>query len=89
MSSKVFFTDFRSRTDKDNKLQKIKKLIDAVGMENVVKKDDLVTSGEIDWDKFWDFSSNGGTIYYSDRPEYKEIENLDPQDLLAHRFTFH
>lgn len=41
MSSKVFFTDFRSRTDKDNKLQKIKKLIDAVGMENVVKKDDL------------------------------------------------
>ena len=41
MVGKVYFSDFRSRSGKDNKISKIKKLFKATGFENIINKDDL------------------------------------------------
>ena len=42
MKSKVYFTDFRSRTNEDNKINKVKKLFDIVKFNNLMKEDELV-----------------------------------------------
>ena len=42
MRSDVYFTDFRSRTDEDNKINKVKKLFDAAKFDNLVNEDELV-----------------------------------------------
>lgn len=41
MSSKVYFSDFRSRNSKENKISKIKKLFKATGFENILNENDL------------------------------------------------
>lgn len=41
MASKVYFSDFRSRSSRENKISKIKKLFKAAGFENIIKKNDL------------------------------------------------
>lgn len=41
MASKVYFSDFRSRSSGENKINKIKKLFKAAGFENIISKDDL------------------------------------------------
>ncbi|MBI5679486.1 MAG: DUF362 domain-containing protein [Methanobacterium sp.] len=41
MTSKVYFSDFRSKSSKDNKISKIKNLFKAAGFENVINKKDL------------------------------------------------
>ena len=42
MVSKVYFTDFRSRSDDDNKINKIRKLFEAAEFENLIEPDELV-----------------------------------------------
>ena len=42
MVSKVYFTDFRSRTDVDNKINKIKILFEAANFRGLMNKDELV-----------------------------------------------
>ena len=42
MRSDVYFTDFRSRTDEDNKINKVKKLFEAAKFNNLMEEDDLV-----------------------------------------------
>jgi uncharacterized protein len=41
MKSEVYFTNVRSRSEKDNKISKIKRLFDAAGFEKSVGQDDL------------------------------------------------
>lgn len=41
MASKVYFTDFRSRSSKENKINKIKRLFKAARFENIISADDL------------------------------------------------
>ncbi|WDV45650.1 DUF362 domain-containing protein [Clostridiaceae bacterium M8S5] len=41
MASKVYFTDFRARTNKQNKIEKIKKLLDKLEVTNFISKNDL------------------------------------------------
>ena len=41
MASKVYFSDFRSRNSKENKISKIKKLFKAAEFENILNKKDL------------------------------------------------
>lgn len=41
MSSKVYFVDFRARTDKNNKISKIRNLFDRAGFGQFIQKDDL------------------------------------------------
>ncbi|WP_414470042.1 DUF362 domain-containing protein [Methanobacterium sp. ACI-7] len=41
MASKVYFSDFRSRNSKENKISKIKKLFKAANFENNINKKDL------------------------------------------------
>lgn len=41
MASKVYFSDFRSRNSKDNKISKIKNLFEAAEFENIINKKDL------------------------------------------------
>jgi uncharacterized Fe-S center protein len=41
MSSKVFFVNLRARTDKSNKISKIKNLFDRAGFNALIQKDDL------------------------------------------------
>ncbi len=41
MVSKVYFSDFRSRNSKENKINKIKRLFKAAGFENIINKKDL------------------------------------------------
>jgi len=42
MTSKVYFTDFTSRSKEDNKVNKVRKLYDAANFTNLMDKDDLV-----------------------------------------------
>lgn len=42
MTSKVYFTDFTSRSKEDNKVNKVRKLYDAANFKNLMDKDDLV-----------------------------------------------
>ncbi len=42
MKSKVYFTDFRSRNDEDNKINKVKKLFDAANFDELMNENDLV-----------------------------------------------
>lgn len=42
MPSKVYFTDFRTRNDEDNKINKIRRLFDLAGMGELFNEDDLV-----------------------------------------------
>ena len=42
MVSKVYFTDFRTRTDIDNKINKIKKLFEAANFRELMNEDELV-----------------------------------------------
>lgn len=42
MKGKVYFMDFRSRTDKDNKINKVKKLFDIAKFNDLMKEDELV-----------------------------------------------
>jgi uncharacterized Fe-S center protein len=42
MVSKVYFTDFRSRSDDDNKINKIRKLFEAAKFPDLIKPDELV-----------------------------------------------
>jgi uncharacterized protein len=42
MVSKVYFTDFKSRTKEDNKLNKVRKLFDAANFHNFMEEDDIV-----------------------------------------------
>lgn len=42
MTSKVYFADLMSRSSRENKITKIKKLLDAYGLIHLTKKDDLV-----------------------------------------------
>ena len=41
MSSKVYFINLRSRTDKTNKISKIKRLFDAAGFNELIQPSDL------------------------------------------------
>ncbi|MGB9936370.1 MAG: DUF362 domain-containing protein [Methanobacterium sp.] len=41
MVSKVYFSDFRSRNSKENKISKIKNLFKAAGFENIINRGDL------------------------------------------------
>lgn len=41
MSSKVYFVNLRTRTDKSNKVSKIKRLFDCAGLHELIQKDDL------------------------------------------------
>jgi len=41
MSSKVYFVDLRARTDKNNKISKIRNLFDRAGFGQFIQKDDL------------------------------------------------
>ncbi|WP_066499097.1 DUF362 domain-containing protein [Abyssisolibacter fermentans] len=41
MASKVYFADFRARTEKENKIQKIKRLFDALDLSNIISDGDL------------------------------------------------
>ena len=60
-----------------------------IGEGWIAIKDDLLTDGEMDWNKFSDFGSKGGTVYYSDQYSYNEVMGLDPEDILKYRLTFH
>lgn len=42
MASKVYFTDFRSKSKEDNKINKIKRLFDAANFQNFIDEDDIV-----------------------------------------------
>ena len=42
MKSKVYFTDFRSRTVEDNKINKVKKLFEAANFGNLMNEQELV-----------------------------------------------
>ena len=42
MRSDVYFTDFRSRTDEDNKINKVRKLFEAAKFNNLMEEDELV-----------------------------------------------
>ena len=42
MKSKVYFIDFRSRTDEDNKINKVKKLFEAAKFDSLMNEDELV-----------------------------------------------
>lgn len=42
MVSKVYFTDFRSKSNHDNKVNKVKNLFDAANFENFIDEDDLM-----------------------------------------------
>jgi uncharacterized protein len=42
MRSDVYFTDFRSRTDEDNKVNKVKKLFEAANFKDLMEDDELV-----------------------------------------------
>jgi uncharacterized Fe-S center protein len=42
MVSKVYFTDFRSRSDDDNKINKIRKLFEAAKFSDLIEPDELV-----------------------------------------------
>jgi uncharacterized Fe-S center protein len=56
MSRKVYFVNLRSRTDKTNKISKIKNLFDRAGFSDFIQKDDLtaikLTFGEHGSDGF-------------------------------------
>ena len=41
MSSKVYFVNLRTRTDKGNKISKIRNLFDRAGFNDLIQKDDL------------------------------------------------
>ena len=41
MSSKVYFVNLRARTDKSNKISKIRNLFDRAGFNDLIQKDDL------------------------------------------------
>lgn len=41
MSSKVYFVNFRSRSENDNKIHKIQRLFDRAGFKNFISRDDL------------------------------------------------
>ncbi|MBP2649482.1 MAG: 4Fe-4S ferredoxin iron-sulfur binding domain protein [Firmicutes bacterium] len=41
MASKVYFANLRARTDKNNKIGKIKNLFDCAGLNELIQKDDL------------------------------------------------
>ena len=41
MASKVYFSDFRSRNSRENKISKIKKLFKAAGFDNIIKEKDF------------------------------------------------
>ncbi len=41
MASKVYFTDFRSRTPEDNKVNKIRRLFEAAGFAEMLQEDDI------------------------------------------------
>src|SRR5664279_202596 len=42
MRSDVYFTDFRSRTDEDNKVNKVKKLFETANFKDLMDNDELV-----------------------------------------------
>jgi uncharacterized protein len=42
MRSKVYYTDFRSRTDEDNKINKVRKLFEAANFADLMEEDELV-----------------------------------------------
>jgi uncharacterized protein len=42
MRSDVYFTDFRSRTDEDNKINKVRKIFDAANFGSLMDEDELV-----------------------------------------------
>jgi uncharacterized Fe-S center protein len=42
MRSDVYFTDFRSRTNEENKVNKVKKLFEAAKLDNLMEEDELV-----------------------------------------------
>ncbi len=42
MRSDVYFADFKSRTDEDNKINKVKRLFEAANFKNLMRENDLV-----------------------------------------------
>jgi len=56
MESAVYFTNVRARSDRENKINKVKRLFDAAGMAEVASKGDLaavkVHFGELGTDAY-------------------------------------
>ena len=49
MRSNVYFTDFISRTNEENKINKVRKLFDAANFENLMDVDDIGSSKTPFW----------------------------------------